>query len=215
VNTEATATASFTDPYDTHTAVWDWGDGTTSDGTIDEPAGTVTGAHTYTAPGLYTVNLTLTDSMGVAATASYQDVVVYDPDLSVTGNGQINLPEGAYVPDPTLTGKVTFDLKAKYKKGASIPTGHTKVEFKFKKADELKFKSTSYDWLVIKDDTAVYKGAGTIKRDGDCSFMVTAIDGGKKGEDFIRIQIWNTDGTLVYDSSLTELDRGKIDIDTK
>ena len=42
------AGARFTDPgTDTHTATWDWGDGTTSTGTVDEPSGTVTGSHNY------------------------------------------------------------------------------------------------------------------------------------------------------------------------
>ena len=41
VNTEISASANFTDPdlSDTHTAVWDWGDGSTSPGTVDETNG--------------------------------------------------------------------------------------------------------------------------------------------------------------------------------
>ncbi len=48
---------------DTHTAVWDWGDGLTSTGVVSESggSGTASGSHTYSLPGDYTVTLTVTD----------------------------------------------------------------------------------------------------------------------------------------------------------
>jgi len=64
---------SFTDPgwLDTHTATWDFGDGTVSVGGIvteehipPDSTGTVTGTHIYTAGGAYTVTLTVTDDDG-------------------------------------------------------------------------------------------------------------------------------------------------------
>ncbi len=33
------------------------------------------------------------------------------------------LPDGAYIPDPSLTGKANFGFVSTYKKGAAIPTG--------------------------------------------------------------------------------------------
>jgi hypothetical protein len=57
--------AAFTDAgtLDTHTAVWNWGDGTTSVGGIipGSGSGTATGSHTYMLPGDYTVTVTVTD----------------------------------------------------------------------------------------------------------------------------------------------------------
>ncbi|MBN2098922.1 MAG: PKD domain-containing protein [Dehalococcoidia bacterium] len=68
VNTAVDASASFTDPgiLDTHSAVWEWGDGGTSVGLLDETggSGSVTGSHTYTMAGKYTVKLTVTDKDG-------------------------------------------------------------------------------------------------------------------------------------------------------
>lgn len=54
-----TFAGTFTDgnPNDTHTIVWDFGDGTTADGTL-------TPTHTYVQPGVYTATLTVTDSAG-------------------------------------------------------------------------------------------------------------------------------------------------------
>src|SRR6266487_283342 len=85
VNTQTFASATFTDPdtSDTHTAVWDWGDGNTSQGTITEPngstPGTVTGTHTYTSANVYTVKLTVTDNHNGAGDSTYKYVSVYNP----------------------------------------------------------------------------------------------------------------------------------------
>jgi hypothetical protein len=64
---------------------------------------------------------------------------------------------GRYIPDPSLTGPATFGFVSKYQKGATTPTGQT--EFQFKVAG-LNFHSTSYEWLVIAQSKALYKGEG-------------------------------------------------------
>jgi hypothetical protein len=64
----------FSDPgsNDTHTATIDWGDSTTSAGTVNETAGggTVTGAHNYAVDNHYTVTVTITDDDSGFTTAS-------------------------------------------------------------------------------------------------------------------------------------------------
>ena len=206
VGTEITASASFADAgvLDTHTATWDWGDGSTSDGTVDETEGTVTGSHTYDTPGVYTVTVTVTDDDGASvASEPFRYVVVYDPAGGfVTGGGWINSPEGAYTADPSLTGKAKFGFVSKYKKRATVPTGQT--QFQFKVAD-LNFHSDTYQWLVVAGARAKYKGTGTINGEGDYGFMLTAIDGAQPrggGVDKFRMKIWDKDDgdTIVYDN---------------
>ncbi len=57
---------------DTHTATIDWGDGSTSPGTVSETngSGTVHGAHTYATDGHYNVTVTVTDDDGGSAAAT-------------------------------------------------------------------------------------------------------------------------------------------------
>jgi hypothetical protein len=199
---------TFSDPGtgDTHDVTWDWDDlssdtqyGATSPASQD---------HTYADPGVYEVTVTVTDDDGGSTSQVYQFIVIYDPDGGfVTGGGWIDSPEGAYAPDPTLTGKATFGFVSKYKRGAPAPTGQT--EFQFKVAD-LHFHSDAYDWLVIAGPRAQYKGTGTINGAGNYGFMLTAIDEKltpSTDVDRFRIKIWDkaTD-EVIYDNQMGEDD---------
>jgi PKD repeat protein len=217
IGTEVSVTATFTDPgsADTHTSSVDWGDGTV------EPAqaatSPVTGTHMYTAPGVYTVILTVTDDDGGVGQSEYRYVVVYDPTGgSVSGGGWIDSPAGACVLDPTLTGKANFGFISKYLKGATVPTGKTEFQFK---AGSLNFHSEGYDWLVVNqnDTNAQYKGSGTINGAGAYKFMLWAGDG---SPDTFRIKIYSEgpDGSevVVYDNGFNQaLGGGSIVIHTQ
>lgn len=202
------ASADFTDPdvLDTHTAVWDWGDGTTSAGTVTEAdgSGTVTGSHTYATPGVYTVTLTVTDNSG-AGNASGQGVfryvVVYDPESGrLTGGGRADSPSGALV-GSTASGTASFGLNARYPNGSTTPTGH--VNFNFP-AGDFHFRSTTYQVLVVNGFRSQLTGTGDVNGTPGYSFRLTAYDGdlpGGGGTDRFRIKIWNTaSGAVVYDN---------------
>jgi len=129
--------ASSSADGDPLTYAWDFGDGTTGAGA--QPT------HSYAAAGIYDVCLTVNDGT-VDSDPACTLAVAYDPSGGfVTGGGWINSPAGAYVPDPSLTGKATFGFVAKYKKGAQVPTGNT--EFQFDVAG-FSFHSETYEWLV-------------------------------------------------------------------
>ncbi len=104
INDPVEITGSFTDPgmLDTHTAIFDWGDTTSTECHLSNGERTITGSHTYTEAGVYTISLEIIDDDGDSDTATYSKyVVVYDPDSGfVTGGGWINSPAGAYVADP-------------------------------------------------------------------------------------------------------------------
>ena len=211
VGTAIQASAAFTDPgvLDTHTAAWDWGDGITSPGTINEAngSGTASGSHAYAAAGVYTVTVTVTDKDGGSGQSVFEYIVVYDPSEGfVTGGGWIDSPEGAYALDATLTGKANFGFVSKYKKGATEPTGNTQFNFR---AASLNFHSSAYQWLVVAGAKTKFKGSGTMNGTGTYGFLLTATDGQLSGEgiDTFRIKIWDAaTGTIVYDNQMGDPD---------
>jgi hypothetical protein len=208
VGTTINANADFTDPgiLDSHTAVWEWGDTTTSAGTVNETngSGNVTGSHAYMEPGRYTIKVTVTDKDGDSGWNQYQYVVVYDPRDFITGGGWFMSPANA-CPDfcQGATGKVNLGFVARYSRNLGTPSGQT--EFQFSSAN-LNFHSISYERLDIFDSWAQYQGIGTINGKGNYAFILTAIDGKKNkggGGDLIRMKIWDkSTGAVIYDSQL-------------
>lgn len=200
VNSAVNTSATFTDPgvLDTHTAVWNWGDGTTSAGSVDELNHIVTGTHTYTVAGVYTLQLTVTDKDGGTGQNSFNYVVIFDSTAGfVTGAGAIDSPAGAYPQDPTLSGRANFGFSVKYVAGDTAPNGGS--QFKFRLAD-INFASTSYQWLVISGTKATFKGVGTNNGVGNYTFLVSTIDG---SPDRYRIKITdNNTNTVFYDNEM-------------
>lgn len=170
-------------------------------------------SYTFTAPGVYSVRLTVTDDDGSAGTATTIGelealVVVYDPSAGfVTGGGWIDSPAGAYLADAALTGKANFGFVSKYHHGTTVPDGQTEFQFK---AGNLNFHSTAYDWLVVSGARAKFKGSGTINGADSFGFMLTAIDGqlpGGGGKDKFRIKIFDKiNGGIVYDNQIGATD---------
>lgn len=220
-----------------NSAMINWGDGSDLEqGSVDGQ--TVSWNYTYLNPGVYTLTFQLIDQGGNVVDKVYQFIVIYDPSGGfVTGGGWIYSPPGAYIADPLIEGKADFKFDAKYKKAPKHKKGHKhkkwkkhenegyelegKTDFKFK-AGKLDFKSTSYDWLVVTEDKAIYKGVGKINRIGGYQFIASVLTREtKKDKDKFRIRIWTDGDVLVYDNqmyagidadALAAISKGKIHI---
>jgi PKD repeat protein len=189
--------SASSDPQgDLLTYAWTFGDITTGTGATPD--------HSYTATGVYDVCLTVNDG-ALDSSPACTLAVVYDPSAGfVTGSGWINSPEGAYRPDPSLTGQATFGLLSKYKKGATVPTGTTQFQFS---VAGFSFYSETYEFLVVNQGgtTAQFKGSGLINGEADPNgnaykFMLWAFDGkSTNSPDTFRIRIWWEDASGEHD----------------
>ena len=100
---------SFTDTgwLDTHTATWDFGDGTIVPGTVTEEniepdaTGTTTADHAYSEHGTYTVTLTITDDDGGVGTDTIQVIVVGAQEaVQITNEYIQSLSDSAFKGNP-------------------------------------------------------------------------------------------------------------------
>ncbi|MFN8472311.1 MAG: right-handed parallel beta-helix repeat-containing protein [Anaerolineae bacterium] len=205
--------ASFTDPdpLKTHTAVWDWGDGTRSKAcpsnstecTLTEAngSGTVVGTHAYSAPSVYTVKVTVTGNTGASGQASLANVTVQgSSDAFITGGGSITCPATApgCGTTPIVGGKASFSFNVRsgsQPKGTA--TGNLTLQFQ---AGNLSFKSTQFTApLSVAGNKAIAKGKGTVNGSGGYSFMLSVIDSGDSA-DQLRLRITDADGHVVFDN---------------
>jgi uncharacterized protein len=219
VNTLVAASVDFTDAdlLDTHTAVWKWGDGTTTTGIVlqEMGGGTVMGEHIYTKPGIYYVTATVYDNFGNYGKSISHPVVIYDPNGGfVTGGGWIYSAPGAVNNGSDADGKAQFAFVSKYQKNAAKPKGN--VIFTFN-AGNVNFRSTSIEYLVVNSagTQAIFKGSGVLNEVGNYKYMVWAGDG---NPDTFRIKIWTEKHkieTVIYDNGFAQpVGGGSIQIHT-
>ena len=209
VNTSVALSGSYNDSgaKDTFTCSVNWDDGKTTAGTLT--LGGCSASHIYTAPGVYTPQMSVTDD-DTGSDMEPVMIVVYDPSAGfVTGGGWILSPAGAYKLGESLSGKATFGFVSKYLKGASVPTGNTAFQFQ---VGGFEFYSTAYEWLVVNQGgtNAQFKGSGTVNGALDPNgnaykFMLWVGDG---SPDTFRIRIWWEDAAGehdVYDNGVAQV----------
>jgi PKD repeat protein len=208
VNTTITASAVYTDTDadDTLTAVWDWGDGNATTQTLPDTSGTASASHTYTAAGVYTIQLTLTDAAGESAIATFEYLVVYDPAAGfATGGGWFWSEAGAChhaICDGIDGNKVNFGFVIRYQKDAAAPDGNAQFQI-----GDFRFQATDFHDLVINqsESQATFRGSGKVNGqpapNGTAyQFVVWARDA---SPDTLRIRIWyeeNGSTILIYDN---------------
>lgn len=184
VNTLLSFTAGFTDVdvRDTHKAVWSWGDGSTTAGTVSEKngAGSVSGQHAYRKSGIYTVRLTITDSGGKSSTV--------ERTLTVcgcsSGAGAI-AGEGMFV---AATGKQD-KRQPSIGSFAFLSEGAGKAEVRVN-VGGMALRSKQVDAVTVDGARVQYNGRGTVNGAGNYRFTLTATSGAKSGgKDRIHVRI--------------------------
>lgn len=207
-----TATARFTDgnTTDTHTANFTWGTTIAAASSVVSPVGatqgTATGSFTFAAPGIYTVQATVSDGTASGSRSSSVDVpgyvAVVDPAAgSVSGDGWITSPADACIPSVcgslnAVEGRATFAFTSQYRRGSATPSGSTAFTLE---GSGFRFASTTTAWLVVDGFRAQYTGVGTLNGRARYGYLVVAIDGALRATDRLdrfRIRIWDLDQPL-------------------
>jgi hypothetical protein len=184
VGAPVTLTAKSTDPgsNDGLTCTIDWGDGTTSAGTV--ASGTCSGTHTYASAGVFDVTVTVTDDDGASATDTIS-LVTYDQTTKVTGGGFVK----------TDAGRTSFGFVAKDSAGSY--TGQLQVRLPGKS----KFHAGTVTSLTVVGNTATWTGTGSLNKVEGYTYTVTVVDNGsgsgkKSTPDTIEITIKAPDNTV-------------------
>ncbi|HEX6846083.1 MAG TPA: T9SS type A sorting domain-containing protein [Chitinophagaceae bacterium] len=198
-------------PGNKHTAKWLIDGSTTAKASVTEPSGNkngkVTGSYKFNSPGVYKLRMNTTDQNGVMTYANTNGdvdaiVVIYDPNGGNTyGGGYFNSPAGALTADPSATGKASYGFAMNYFKNSTYPKGETQFEFK---VGDFEFNALNFDYLVISNSMAQFKGTGKIMGgQSGIGFTMTVVDGQLDGTgiDKIRMKIYNkNNGFIIYDN---------------
>jgi uncharacterized membrane protein len=163
--------ASFrdVDVRDTHTAVWSWGDGSKTAGTVSEKngAGSVSGQHAWRAAGIYTVKLTVTDSSGKSSTVQRTVVVCASGAAMIAGEGSFPSPRDASKLGLPRAGIAQF---------AFVSEGNGKVAVQFDVAG-MAFRSTKIMSATLGEARLQFSGAGTVNGREGYRFTLAASEG--------------------------------------
>ncbi len=192
-----TVTADFSDAgvEDTHTALFEWGDGQSSHGSVTESAGsgTASATHAYAEPGSYVVSVTVEDDDGGTATATLGQVVVFDPGIFVTGGGWVASPAGAWTEDGGHHGKATFGFVVRH-----TTSGGVEGNLQFQLHKGLNLHATGFDYLYIGDGTAWFSGFARVNGTDGYRFSVVATDGriAGTGEHLFSITVTGGEATV-------------------
>ena len=198
-------------PGNTHTAKWLLDGSAAVNGAVIEPLGNVngkvSGSYKFNAPGVYKLQMNITDQTGITSYANTNNdldaiVVIYDPNGGNTyGGGYFNSPAGALRSNPSATGKASYGFAMNYFKNSTNPKGETQFEFK---VGEFEFNALNFDYLVISNSMAQFKGTGKIiGGQSGVGFTMTVTDGQLDGSgvDKIRMKIYNkNNGSIIYDN---------------
>ncbi len=177
----------------TDEATVDWGDGSPPD-ILQAEGDEVTGSHVYGHAGLFTVAVTV-----AGRTILHDWAVIGDGDAKVKAGGQVEVPLGAFVQDPSLQGTLTLGLSTKFKRGGSGPEGQTKLTLH---TDGFRLEVDLTDWLVAAGNRAWVSGPATVDSVSGHHAVVVLVDGDPVGDvDRVRVVVRDPTGSVVFDNA--------------
>jgi len=129
----------------------------------------------------------------------------------IKSDGWFNSEPGCFLEDPTIIGRLDFNMNIHNIKHPNSAQGVVKIKFP---DANINITGNTLEFLLIENNVITVRGEGKNKGKGNYGFLVTAIDAGNSG-DQIKITIWDKlDGDkVIYDNLImNELGGGYITI---
>nr|WP_229428898.1 PKD domain-containing protein [Massilia sp. ST3] len=178
-----------------HHVTWSFGDGSgdrAGDARASKGAGSATGRHVYTAPGIYTIVARVVDLGGRSATVS-RTIVAHDRAKGAGGgNGAFMSPAGANRKDAHQAGTATFSFVSPPARARA--TG-TKAELRFH-VGTLSFRSDEFRPVGADAADGRFEGTGKINGQSKVRFTLYTTPGdagGANGSGHVGLRIWHAD----------------------
>jgi hypothetical protein len=207
VGSTITASISFADPgtAEVYTAMFDWGDGTSTTVQLGSTGRSATRKHVYTRAGVFTLSMMLSDGPATDWPA-WGVVGIYDPARTLTGSGSAVSPATACLLNAKcgVTSTAGFSVSAKYARGATKPT----ICIAYSAAG-FNLTANSGDWFAAANGYGTIQGTGKVNGVGGYTYRLTGEDG---RPDAIDLKVWSSNGDLVYDLEPARLNSGSITI---
>lgn len=190
------ASVSFADEalVGTRGVSWSWGDGSGDQaGKINASggAGSASASHSYAAPGIYSVRVTVVDNAGSSATVS-RKIIAYEPSGGVVGgSGAFMSLRGALRKTPLGAGKASFSFIVP--SNMSAQTIGTRAQLHF---DVVGLSFRSANLRPVAGSRGQFEGSGAVNGAGNYQFTLATTAGagagpGERGR--FSLKIWHTD----------------------
>ncbi|MFG1610429.1 NucA/NucB deoxyribonuclease domain-containing protein [Actinoplanes sp. NPDC049265] len=164
-------------------------------------------AHIFNSPGMYTIEMRVTDDDGGTGVATVL-VIAYDPAAgSANIDGSTGTPAGSLRTDPNVAGDTYVTMTAKYY-SVPTPTGLTRS---WVQNNPFRMEPTGLQWLVVtRDNKVAVRGNGQLN-DGTAVQYVLY---GWQSPDRMRLLIWSGGGNPRFDQAIYDNNRtGEYDLD--
>jgi probable HAF family extracellular repeat protein len=192
------------DRIGTRSVSWSWGDGSSAQaGKLSESggAGIASASHSFAAPGIYPVTVTVVDRNGRSTGVRHEVVVTAASGGIMAGSGAVESPVGASRQAPLYAGMARFSLiapaaataSASASASASATATGTPGRLYFD-LPGLRFRSQDVRLLGRQGAQQVFEGSGTVRGTGNYRFRLSTsatVPGGGQGR--FALKIWHTD----------------------
>lgn len=193
---DASVSFAAEDPAAKHNVIWSWGDGSgdrAGNARARNGAGSASGSHTYTTPGIYMVTANVVDLAGKSAAVS-RNIIAYDPSSGFAGGtGSFMSPHWMNKAAPIQAGRATFSFVSPSMTSARAISPKAQLHFN---VGRLSFHSKDLRPVAMQGARGQFEGSGTINGAGDYKFTMATTAGGAAGEGErgrFSLRIWHID----------------------